>query len=576
MKLCIMVVTQGLEERNMRKRNVAMVCMAFALAGCSSSATTNSNQEQTLTVGLSSEMNGDFSPLYYRTTNDASVVSLVYQSLLKYDEKQNLVCDLASELPLISEDGTSITFKLKKGIQFSDGTKFTSKDVKDTFSVMADPSYTGLYSSKVDFLQGYNDYHDGDAKEFAGIETPDDYTVVFHLEKPRIDAEAAIGTQCICSDKTLDYTKGKTSKIEKKNTKPVGTGPYVLKSYDKSVGASLEKNEHFKAKKGTYSVSKIMIKKTDSSTEVKELEKGTIDYIPEVTDANKISSVKKSDNKDLTLDSYNGDRENWMYLNMTQGPCQDQAVRQALAYGFDRQSYIDSYYKLEGSDEVMAYIPQAFGNPVSKNCGDIITGKETLDGLDTYEYNPEKAKQLLEDAGWKVGDDGYRYKDGKKLTIRFLSIKEKDNMDSMIPILQKNWNDIGVELKASTMEFNSVVSTISDENALSDWDAGWLGFSYGSPEDTGVNYLIKSKAIDNFPRLNDEELDADLDAATYTADSEQSAQYFKKALIRQADLCGFIPTDGVKVYGLRNKKVKGMHTTSTYRWYNSLETVKIK
>ena len=559
----------------MKKRSVVAMCMAFVLAGCSA-GNSSSNHEQTLTVGLSSEMNGDFSPLYYRTTNDASIVQLVYQGLLKYDSQQNLVCDLAKELPLISADGTTLTFKLKKDITFSDGSKFTSKDVKDTFTVMADPSYTGLYTSKVDFLKGYQDYHDGKAKTFEGIETPDAYTVIFHLDKPRIDASATLGTQGICSDKSLNYTYKKTSKIEKKNSQPIGTGPYVLKSFDKSTGASLEKNTKYKGKKGTYQVSKIMVKKTDSSTEVKELEKGTVDYIPEVTDANKISSVQKSKNKDLTLDAYNGDRENWMYLNTSQGPCQDQAVRLALAYGFDRQSYIDSYYKLEDSDEVMAFIPNGFGNPVSKTCGDVITGKEKLDGLQTYEYNVEKAKQLLDDAGWKVGSDGIREKDGKRLTIRFLSIKEKDNMESMIPILQKDWQEIGVELKASTMEFNTVVSTISDDNALGDWDAGWLGFSYGSPEDTGVNYLLKTKAIDNFPRLSDEQLDADLNAGTYTSDENESAKAFKAAMVRQSELCGFIPTDSVKVYGLRNKKVKGMHTTSTFRWYNSMDTVKIK
>ncbi len=67
---------------------------------------------------------------------------------------------MASELPLISEDGATLTFKLKKGIKFSDGSKLTSKDVKETFSVMADPSYTGLYSSNVDFVKGYTEYHD--------------------------------------------------------------------------------------------------------------------------------------------------------------------------------------------------------------------------------------------------------------------------------------------------------------------------------------------------------------------------------------------------------------------------------
>lgn len=351
------------------------------------------------------------------------------------------------------------------------------------------------------------------------------------MEKPRTDAESVLGTQGICSDQTLNYKKGKTAKIEKKNTKPVGTGPYVLKSYDKFIGASSEKNSYFKAEKGQYSVAMIMIKKTDSSTEVKELEKGTVDYIPDVTDADKISSIIQSKNKDLTLDSYNGDRTNWLYLNTADGPCKDQAFRQALAYGIDRQAYMDSYYKLDESDEVMAYVPSSFGNLISKICGSIVTRKEKLDGLNTYEYSPEKAEQLLDDAGWKVGSDGIREKDGERLSIRFLSIKEKDNMDSMIPILQKDWKEIEIELKANTMEFNTINSTISDDNTLGDWDAGWIGFSNGSPEDTGMNDLLKSKAVDNFPRLSDLQLDADLDAGTYTSNSEQSAQVFKQAMI---------------------------------------------
>lgn len=351
------------------------------------------------------------------------------------------------------------------------------------------------------------------------------------MEKPRTDAESVLGTQGICSDQTLNYKKGKTAKIEKKNTKPVGTGPYVLKSYDKFIGASSEKNSYFKAEKGQYSVAMIMIKKTDSSTEVKELEKGTVDYIPDVTDADKISSIIQSKNKDLTLDSYNGDPTNWLYLNTADGPCKDQAFRQALAYGIDRQAYMDSYYKLDESDEVMAYVPSSFGNLISKTCGSIVTRKEKLDGLNTYEYNPEKAEQLLDDAGWKVGSDRIREKDGERLSIRFLSIKEKDNMDSMIPIFQKDWQEIEIELKANTMEFNTINSTISDDNTLGDWDAGWIGFSNGSPEDTGMNDLLKSKAVDNFPRLSDLQLDADLDAGTYTSNSEQSAQVFKQAMI---------------------------------------------
>lgn len=311
----------------MNKRSVCALGMAFVLAGCSAGGS-GSGKEQTLTVGLFTEMNGDFSPMYYQTVNDHNVVNLVYQGLLAYDKDANLVPELAEDLPTISDDGTTMTFKLKKGVKFSDGSKFTSKDVKATFSVMADPSYTGRFSSNVDFLNGYSEYHDGDAKDVSGIETPDDYTVVFHMAKPKIDAESTLGIQKICSAKTLKYKKGKTSNVEKNNSNPIGTGPYKLKSFSKTEGASLDRNENFEAKDGEYQISKIMIKKTETSTEIKELENGTIDYIPDVVEANKINTVAKDKDKGLTMDSYPSDREDFLFMNTVAGACQDQAVRQ--------------------------------------------------------------------------------------------------------------------------------------------------------------------------------------------------------------------------------------------------------
>ena len=94
-------------------KNLLACGMALLMCGCSAKAAGN---DQVLTVGLSSEMNGTFSPMYYQTTNDSYVVDLVYQGLLKYNKKGELVADLAKSLPEISEDGKTMTFKLKKGI----------------------------------------------------------------------------------------------------------------------------------------------------------------------------------------------------------------------------------------------------------------------------------------------------------------------------------------------------------------------------------------------------------------------------------------------------------------------------
>ncbi len=421
-----------------------------------------------------------------------------------------------------------------------------------------------------------------------------------------------------------------------------------------------------------------MIKKTETSTEIKELENGTVDYIPDVVDANKINTVAKDKDKGLTMDSYPSDREDFLFMNTAAGACQDQAVRQALAYGFDREAYIASYYKLDDKDAKLAYVPGLFGNPVSGENSAYVRGEEKVDGATYYDYDVEKAKQILDDAGWTVGSDGIREKNGQKLSIKFLAVKEKDAMDTMIPMLQKQWGELGVDFKANTMEFNTVISTVGDDSAVSDWDVSYLGNSFTSPEDTGVDYFIQSQGVNNFARLKDDELDSYLAAGAYTADKEASAaayfvkekdamdtmipmlqkqwgelgvdfkantmefntvistvgddsavgdwdvsylgnsftspedtgvDYFiqsqgvnnfarlkddeldsylaagaytadkeasaaayLKAYVRQAELCAYLPTDGVQTYCLRNKKVKGLKTSSTFIWSDGVQT----
>lgn len=287
-------------------------------------------------------------------------------------------------------------------------------------------------------------------------------------------------------------------------------------------------------------------------------------------EANKIKAVKK--NSDLAVDSYPSDRENFIIFNSHEGTCSDVAVRQAIGYGFNAQEYIDNYYQIEG----MAYKPGTFGNPVSVNNGSMIRGEEKVDGVTYYDYDVDKANAILDEAGYAMADDGYRYKDGKKLTVRFLANKDKDSLDSLIPVLQKHLNAIGIDFKANTVEFNTVISTVQDDSQTDSWDATYLGFSYSTPEDTGINFILRTGATNNFGRLNDDELDTYLDAGMYTSDNETSKENYKKALIRQSELCGYLPVDATKTYCLRSKSVKGLKTSSFYNWAQAIATAYIK
>ena len=551
-----------------KKAGALSLSLLLGLSGCASGTQSESN-EKTLTVGTSQEMSGVFSPLYYLSGFDGDVINLIYQGMLKYDANSELNPDLAKEMPTVSEDGKTVTFKLKKGVKFSDGTKFTSSDVKYTFTVLSDPSYTGYLSTVPSNIEGYEDYYSGDAKELTGIETPDDYTVVFHLSSPMIDAVSTLGTQPICSDEQFDYEKGHTKKIEKKSGEPIGTGAYKLKSFDKSKGATFVKNDQFDFKDSEYDVDRIIIKKTDSSTELSELKKGNLDLLPANIEQSKIGQA--SLDKDLKVSSYKTAGEGFLGFNCASGTTKDQAIRQALAYAIDRESFVDNFFKYEeASDEVkkdlIGYVPEVYWNPVSKLVGSYVTGDETLDGLTVYRYDLEKAKQILEDAGWKVGSDGIREKDGQKLEVKFLVSVDVPALETLIPMFKKSWSEIGVDLKQSSVDYNTVLSTISDDAQVDDWSIYFVSSSYQGVIDTDSNTTLATKNPYNFSRIQDEELDNDLKAGLNTSSEEESKEYYSKAMIRENELVPYFPLYGTKAFNLYSKRVSGLTTGPVCIW----------
>ena len=550
--------------------------LAFSVAGCSS--TGSGAKGQTLIVGAT-ELTGTFSPIYYSSSYDGYLVDLVYQSLLDYDADSNLVPTLAEELPTVSDDGKTVTFKLKKGIKFSDGSDFNAKDVKFTFTVTADPSYTGRYGSTVKNVVGSDEYMDKKntkVTEVSGIETPDDYTVVFHLKEGSIDSVADLGTSfgIISDEQFKDYTRGNTKMIEKAVGTPIGTGPYKLNKFDKSSSASLVKNEYFQAEEGKYKIENVIIKKVEMSTEIDELTSGAVDYLAGMIEPKKIGPA--SLNEKLTFNTYPRAGMGYIGFNTVTGATADKAVRQALAFAFDRQSFVDSYYKFEeGSEEVkklsVGYVPTGYQNPAS-DLGAVVRGEETLEGLETYEYDIEKAKQILDEAGWKVGSDGIREKDGEKLTVKLMAIKEHDILNTLIPMWQKSWGqELGVDLKQTTVEFNTLLDKTKNDNALNEWNVFFMAAAFTGVSTTEVNNQYDPNSSENNrTRLNDAELVSMLEKAISTTSQEESNELYKQAFIKANDDMAVLPVYGNQYFDLYNKKIKGLKTGPVCTWANAI------
>ena len=557
----------------------ASVAMASTLlAGCSSNG--GSSDGKTLTVSINQEMTGQFSPMYAQSAYDQYVVNLVYQGFMKYDANNELVKDLAAEDPVLSEDGKTLTFKLKEGVKFSDGSDLTSEDVKYTYTVMADPSYTGPGGYTVALLEGYKEYHDGDAEELTGVETPDDYTVVFHLQEPQIDAISSFGVGGIASSEKVEYKKGDTSAIEKGTDSPIGSGAYKLNSYEKATGASFVRNEEFKREEGTYNIDRIIMKKTDTATELKELQKGNVDLMPEVIESTIVAEASNDEN--IAFNTYTRSAEGFLAFNANNGATADKAVRQALSYATDRQGFVDSFFAWDdkASDEVKqyvgGYVPQAYWNPVSKNNGHYVTGEETLEGLTTYEFNPEKAKQILDAAGWVVGADGIREKDGQKLEIRFLLSEKNSVLETLVPMVEKTWGDIGVDLKQTTVDFTTLLSTVQDANNDGEWNVMFMATSFTSAEDTGANQSYDSEPTNNYSRIHDAALTDLITKGRATGDVEVSNANYQEAMKLAADLCGYLPMYSGMMFNLYNKNVDLTGTGPLCNWSQAMATIDIK
>ena len=106
----------------------------------------------------------------------------------------------------------------------------------------------------------------------------------------------------------------------------------------------------------------------------------------------------------------------------------------------------------------------------------------------------EKAAQVLDEAGWVKGSDGIREKDGQKLEVKFLCSQDNSVLDTLIPMVKKTWSDLGVDLKQTTVDFSTLLSTIQDSSQDGDWNLCFLANDFVSAYDNGANEMYDTGA----------------------------------------------------------------------------------
>lgn len=561
--------------------------MALSLTACGSSDTGTgggSNTGNTLTVGCVA-LKGTFSPLYSSTVYDGYVVDLVYEKLLDFDINNQMQPALASKYE-ISEDGSEITFFLEKGHKFSNGTEVTAKDVEFTFKALSDPSYTGRFGNIVSNLKGYKEYSNPDNKtepEYPGVTVIDDYTIKFSYEQVKSDnlVNTATTNGIISYEQFKDVaTYGNVDKpLQDAMQKPMGSGPYQMKNWDASTGASFEKNPN-NTEEG-YKIETVVIKPVEQATQLQEIQNGNIDLLPNMGSAKVVGPA--SNDANLTMNEFMGSAVAYASFNTANGATSDENVRKALAFAFNRKELNDSYFECAEckiKSDSIAYTPNTLNNPISA-LGDVVTGKEKIDGLETYEYDLAKAKKILDDAGWVVGSDGVRAKDGQKLTIKYLASQDSGYVDAIVNVLNKSWKeDLGVDLQIATVDFNTIVDKVTHEASVSEWNMFTMGVSFTTDSMSDLLTMIHSKFIgdgqDNYSHLNDPTLDGLLDSALVEMDNAKAKEIWNQACIQLNNSAAYIPTYGNNIYDIYNKKIKNLNTSALHLWPSALKDATIE
>ena len=334
---------------------------------------------------------------------------IFYEPLISFDPEGNFVPVLAAEVPTlqnggVARDGLSVTWKIKRNVQWHDGKSLTADDFVFTWEYAADPATTAISA--------------GTYKEVARIEKLDTHTIKIVYQKPNPAwFQTFGGTLCVLPKHVFEPFKGAKSREAPANLKPVGTGPYRIVDFKPgdSIRAELNPNYHeanwpffdrFELKGGGDAVSaaRAVIQtgeydfawniqvEDDVLRRMEQGGKGRTDIAP----AAGIEHILINFSDPWT--EVDGERSS----PKSQHPfLTDPAVRQALALLIDRASIQEQLYGRQGQPTAnYLNAPSRFRSPNTR-----------------WEFNVDKANGVLDQAGWKRGTDGIRAKDGKRLKM---------------------------------------------------------------------------------------------------------------------------------------------------------------
>ena len=510
-----------------------------------------------------SPFKGLIQPLLSIDSSDGALEDFAFTSLFEFDENQRIKKDGGMMEFTLDREKKTVTLKFRsKDYKWSDGQPFTIDDYIFAIEAIGNKDYTGSrYNDRYTNIVGMKDFHEGKSDKISGVEKVDDYTVKLHFEKMLPSMQLAGGAipaytmpKHIFKDipvkewEQSDYVRG---------SKVVGLGAFTIESVVAGESVTLKANDYFY--KGRPKLDKVVMQVVSPDAIVSELKAGNYDIAT-------MPSAQYEAFKDLTNVTYvSSFAPSYEYIafhlgkyDKTQGKnvtdpnakMADVNLRQAMGYALDIDAAGENLYN------GLNYGTNSIILPFFKD----VYNKEQ----EGFTYNPEKAKQLLDEAGYKdVDGDGIREnKDGSKLQINFAARTRDAANESLVQQYLLWWKEIGLDVQlytGRTIESNNFYEKIqADDPEIDVFSGGW-GVGY----DPNPANLFGETAKFNFSRYVNEEGTNIIKkiASTEAFDEAKNVEFYKEWQAYAKDKAFIIPTlvgDSVTAV---NKRVKYYDTS---------------
>lgn len=447
-------------------------------------------------------------PYISQMLQSVNTSNLFLSGLTTIDDKMKTAPLLAEKVPTvenggISKDGKTITYKLRKGAKWSDGKPFTSADVAFTQGVMTNPK------ANVSNRAGYD--------KVVKVETPDENTVVFRLKSPYAPFVSTLFQWGILPKHVLANSKDLNKDPWNRSLNP-SLGPFLVKTWKQGQYIEAVRNPKYWGSRPN--LDRVLVKfVSDSNAMFAQLKSGDVDWF-EYAPSTVASSIAGLSNATLhKTDTLSF--ENYGLINKPGGLLSDKKVRQAVNYAVNVAQIAKTLYPGERQAATTQH-PLSWAFNAS---------------LKPYPYDPEKAKQLLDEAGWKdTNNDGVREKGGKRLFLIISTTAGQADREQKEEIIQQDLKKVGIGSEIKNYEAATFFGAYTDGGILAtgNCDIGIFTNVAGvDPDNWGLFNgtqipSAKNPMGQNSLRVNDPEINRLTVAGQSETDAAKRAEIYKQ------------------------------------------------